>query len=215
MTHDDGADTAPELLRANLDLLLEVTEGDRIGERAGEEPEEAPRVLVSRLADRFLVFCHRRLSSETVARLRAADPARLWDDPGSVRAILEKDRALARPWLDRGLPIEGLFFAVDPGAPTDPAVEERDRGFEIRVGGRVAARAYSVRQSPRAAELAVRTEPEFRRRGWATRVARAWAHAVVASGRAAFYTYTQGNEESHRLAERLGVRWYASTVAYY
>jgi predicted GNAT family acetyltransferase len=86
--------------------------------------------------------------------------------------------------------------------------------FAIYDGERPVAWAFSSREGSRAAELAVETLPEYRRRGYARRVASAWAVAKLADGKTCFYSYLADNYPSEMLARSLGVEWQFDLATY-
>jgi RimJ/RimL family protein N-acetyltransferase len=69
---------------------------------------------------------------------------------------------------------------------------------------------FSARLSGAAAEAGVETAQAFRGRGFASRVATAWALATRASGRAPLYTTAWSNAASLAVARKLGLVGYAS-----
>lgn len=78
--------------------------------------------------------------------------------------------------------------------------------FSITVNGVYAAGASSSRSNSKAAELWIETEPDYRRRGYATALAGQWAQAIQSTGRTAFYSHHHDNDASRALAQRLAVR---------
>jgi hypothetical protein len=70
--------------------------------------------------------------------------------------------------------------------------------------GQVVAVCYSSRLIPQAAAAGVETVEAYRGQGLALDAVRAWAAAVQASGRHAFYSTEWTNEASRRVAAKLG-----------
>ena len=74
--------------------------------------------------------------------------------------------------------------------------------------------AWTSQESDQAAELAVETEPEYRRRGYARQVVAAWATHVLQENKVAFYSHEVDNTASEALARSLGVVQYAVVTTY-
>lgn len=77
--------------------------------------------------------------------------------------------------------------------------------FACLEDGRAVAVCASVRISGAADEAGVETIAGSRRRGYATAVIRAWAHAVVAAGKVPLYSTSWDNQASQQVAARLGL----------
>ncbi len=108
----------------------------------------------------------------------------------------------------------GSHFTEVPTSHEYPDVIFDGASFNIYVDGRAVSRAWTQDSSSQANELAVETEPGYRRRGFARQVCSAWAAHVLEAGRVAFYSYRAGNTASAGLARNLGVRWYADMTNY-
>jgi hypothetical protein len=94
------------------------------------------------------------------------------------------------------------YVALEPFAPTDYASTKiRDDAAVIGAD----ARAWSVRESDRAAECAVETTESKRRRGLGRQVTAAWATHVLAQGKVPFYSHKTEKEVSRALARSLGL----------
>jgi GNAT acetyltransferase len=91
--------------------------------------------------------------------------------------------------------------------PAGPAVVVRNgpEEFAVVVDGREVSWASSSRSNDECAELWVRTDPGYQRRGYARQAATAWAAEVLGSGRVPFYSHLADNDPSRRLAANLGV----------
>jgi hypothetical protein len=92
-----------------------------------------------------------------------------------------------------------------PNAPADPTVAGAfvPRQFAIIAGGLVVATCESSRESRLAAEAWVRTLPNYRQRGYATRVTAAWARDARARGKEPFYSHHRDNMASAGVARAL------------
>lgn len=72
--------------------------------------------------------------------------------------------------------------------------------------GQLVATCHAARFSAFAAEAGVWTAPAFRGRGYAAAVTAAWANHPVLRGRNLYYSTTEDNLSSQRVAARLGLR---------
>lgn len=79
------------------------------------------------------------------------------------------------------------------------------RQFAIIADGLVVATCESSRESSQAAEAWVRTLPDYRRRGYATRVTAAWARDAFARSKQPFYSHHRDNIASARVARALSL----------
>jgi hypothetical protein len=119
----------------------------------------------------------------------------------------------------RGLCLRRLFagrtgiLTGRPGREEYRQVERDGRRWVIRKQGEVVASAVSSRGNERSAELGVETEPAHRHRGYGRQVCAAWAADILASGRAAFYSYQFTNRASAQLARSLDVAWQFETAS--
>jgi predicted GNAT family acetyltransferase len=74
--------------------------------------------------------------------------------------------------------------------------------------------AWSIRENQECAEVAVETDPNFRKHGYARRVTSAWASSIISQGKTAFFSHLESNYASRRLAQSLGVRYFASSLSF-
>ena len=77
--------------------------------------------------------------------------------------------------------------------------------------GRAVSVCFCARRADFAAEAGLETAPAFRGRGFAPRVAAAWAMAMRESGRTPLYSTSWTNEASLAVARKLGLIPYAAT----
>lgn len=75
----------------------------------------------------------------------------------------------------------------------------------VVLGGRVVSACCTVRLSDQAAEAGVDTLEDFRGRGFASAATSHWASRMRATGRELFYSTSEDNHASQRVAERLGL----------
>ncbi|NIX57315.1 MAG: hypothetical protein GWN14_15640 [candidate division Zixibacteria bacterium] len=80
-------------------------------------------------------------------------------------------------------------------------VRGKDRFVIIPESGEVASWAFSVRENDASVEDAAEMLPRFRSRDLAKAAVSAWAHAVITSGKVAFFSHSYDNIASEALAE--------------
>lgn len=162
--------------------------------------ESMPRGFdTERAPERFTPFV------ELVATGGAAE--RIWAGP--VYAFAEPPLAVEH----------ALQVTPDNASVLSPHLEEWREDVSDSVpmavdleGGEAVSLCCSVRISDRAHEAGVETHPRFRGQGRAARVVVAWAGLVRAAGRIPLYSTSWDNEASRRLAARVGLGQYGSTL---
>jgi hypothetical protein len=138
-------------------------------------------------------------------------------DPEAVRATLEtrapverehRGPAYALPGDLRGgsraVPVTGTAMLHPELAPWGPELEARRPCFGVLDGGLVVSICCCARTTAEAAEAGVETATAYRGRGMAGHAVAAWAEAVIASGRVAFYSTSRENLASQAVARKLG-----------
>ncbi len=142
-------------------------------------------------------------------RALALLPQAAFEEPEAIRTVLAEHAPCAR--FQAGV---GGTFSRMPTPDEYSDVTMQDGCFVVLADRRPVSWAWTQDGSARAAELAVETSPEYRRRGFARQVVAAWAAHELSAGRVAFYSYFTGNEASAALARSLGVTLYAEWVAF-
>ena len=105
------------------------------------------------------------------------------------------------------------YVAAEPfPASAYPPAQVEGREAHVAEAGQIVSRAWSVRESDRAAECAVETVERLRRRGYGAQATAAWVNRVLADGKVPFYSHEAGNEPSRALARRLGLLHVFSVV---
>ena len=176
------------------------------------EPE-APRLFIGTGSD-----------GSRVVRVGAGVGEREWrallrcaGDPEAVRATLETKTPVKREHRGPAYVLPGDLHAgpravpvTDPAvlhpelAPWGPELELRRPCFGMMDGGLVVSICCCARTTPEAAEAGVETATGYRGRGLAAKAVAAWAEAVIASGRVAFYSTSRENLASQAVARKLG-----------
>lgn len=188
-------------LNVGLEYALDA-QGDLVP-RPGST--EQARFVLYRFGDQSVRFFRPELSPTLRSQLEALPTSVIFDSPETVQ------RQLASPayWLGRS-----YAFSRAPDPNSFPAVVFKADRHVVELAGVPAAWAWSVRQNDRAAELAVETRPNRRRRGYARQATSAWAYAVLMSGRIPFYSHARDNTPSEGLARSLGLAPYADGAAF-
>ena len=116
---------------------------------------------------------------------------------------------------------EGVTLVEDPEALLEgfadlvPEMDARWPVFGVLDGNTAVSVCFCARLSDKAAEAGVNTLESHRGQGLATRVVAAWAAAIRASGRIPLYSTSWRNAASRSVAEKLGLRIYASDWSVY
>jgi len=173
----------------------------------GDNPDGIPRILTARLSNgQYIAYFRDDLPRPVAASLRKLAAEELHLQVSRVLSILGSNDP---PWHGRS----GLFLKRPP--PTEFAsVVEHDGRFVLEIAGRIVSEAWSSRSTEFAAELAVETQPDFQRRGFARQVCAAWAAEQIGAGRRAFYSHNIGNTASAAVAKSLGVMPFMENVNY-
>lgn len=138
-------------------------------------------------------------------------------DPDAVRATLEARAPVSREQRgpayvlpadlragSRTVPVTDPAVLHPELAPWGPELELRRPCFGVMDGGLVVSICCCARTTAEAAEAGVETASAFRGRGMAADAVTAWAEAVIASGRVAFYSTSRENLASQAVARKLG-----------
>jgi len=221
-----------ELAAWHLEALYGLDErGDLVRVLGSGNPEPPLVHLVTTRAGNDWRF-HARLPSAVRARLEpllAAEPTLSAEGrprcTDAVRAALEEagyrvDGEYSGPCFVLPTGLETPTGVVEVTAANEGAMARYFDGpwsdleasqpmFAILDGDDAVSLCFVARPSPGvAAEAGVETAEMYRRRGFASRVVRAWVVAVDAGGRLPIYSTSWDNEASRRIASGLGGRWY-------
>ncbi len=219
------------LLRLYLELRCIGLVGDRLVRIDGAEPGAIPRYFVGQLIDGdYVAACHHNLSAAVRTRLATAPPAVALTDHRLVCAILVAEAPCERASAGKQYVIPELHPTDDPDIERllpppqellddyDPSLQSivaRRPAFVIRSAGQVLAYCMAGREKATASETWVRTLPQFRSRGLASRVTAAWAYDVQQQGKVALYGHALDNLASQGVARRLGLMQYLTEAWYY
>ena len=198
--------TAIELIQLSLELENNLTAAGDLRARPGQA---ATLLWTSQHRDGYVTYFSEELPAALRQQIIALGPGAPLSAQAHVCQILAQYNACQEIWAG-----EGYHFATAPPPAQYAAAVRQAEAFVVLVNGEAASWAWTQDESANAAELAVETRTEFRRRGYARQVASAWAAHVIGQGKVAFYSHRSDNEASRRLAQNLGVTWYARSVTY-
>ncbi len=142
-------------------------------------------------------------------QIEALDPEKAIYNHDTVKHILAPYALCNKVFAGKG-----YYFDRIPSPDEFPDAILYEGCYVIMADGKPVSWAWTQDRSERAAELAVETLPEYRRRGHARQVVAAWASHVAKSGRVAFFSHEIGNMESEALGRSLGVVQYAISGVY-
>jgi hypothetical protein len=222
-------------LPTHLELMLSHVEAEfthdaqgcllRVND-AGAAP--APRFFLGRTAEGSLLRFRYDLAQDTRHALQAAveSHARLGQrfdapiDPAPYQKILARLTPVERTWTgpafsfpnELPMPAGVARIGEENAHVLHPFFEEWlpdvrlcQPMFALTVDGQAASLCCSVRQTSMAHEAGVETAAQFRGRGYASRVALAWARAVKDAGRIPLYSTSWTNDASRGVARRLAL----------
>jgi GNAT superfamily N-acetyltransferase len=200
---------ARALIQLHLELECVRIVGDRMVRIPCDNPDDLYRFYIARTTSGYVRYYAHTLPTSVYRALQALPDEVAFSAPAKVMPLLARDQPCETIFQGRS-----YTFAEPPPPDSFPDTRWHNMGWEIRIGGETVARAWSSRENGQAAELAVETHPEHRRRGYARQVASAWAHYILAQGKIAFYSHRVSNAPSAALAQDLGVRQYIEDVGY-
>lgn len=212
-----------------LSHIVTVPADSPLAPLPGEAPEETPRYYVARAAwGAWRIHIRPDTPSALRRDLEALPPERALDDPDAIaRLFAQHGVACQSVWLGRTARFPGELdpalsagviplpagldvFGETPPSFTDPAAPDDARSlpfpsrqFAIIADGLAVSTCESSRESGLAAEAWVRTLPDYRGRGYATRVTAAWARDVRLRGKEPFYSHHRDNLASAAVARAL------------
>lgn len=162
---------------------------------SGSHPDEIHRLYLFKFGAAVTVLWRGDVDIHTKARFSALDAFEAFSDPD----LVSREVSLVRRWCGSTYVFPSQFRCDSVG------VFEQNSQFIVYESQSVASTAWSSRSNSTAAELAVETQPQFRRRGFAARAAGTWAKAQQQLGRIAFFSHKDENYVSRQLARHLGV----------
>ena len=195
-----------ELTRLNVEIENQIDSNGDLRPRPGKD---SALLVVSHHATGYATFFRHDLPPGIRRQIAALPPEVALDDHQAVCQILAQHTPCDDVFAGRG-----YYFARPPSQETFPDALFQNGCYVILVNGTPVSWAWTADQSKRAAELAVETDANHRRCGYARQVAAAWANHVIGEGKVAFYSYERSNVASAALAQCLGVVHYAVVTTY-
>lgn len=172
------------------------------------DSSEQALFLIHRYPGGCLRFARQDLPESVLKRLVELPALQACEHPEAVQQVLAKWNA--------GFvgPFETYIFTEPPPVNDCPRVDQQEGCFLVRFDDLAVAWAWSERENDHAAEVAVETLPDFRRRGYARQVTAAWAIHVLRQGKVAFFSHHRDNLASRALAHSLGTKPITTCYAY-
>ncbi len=192
----------------------EIRRGCFLGQVEIVPGEEMPLVLIARLANEEPVAYYAEdLPPDLQKRLSAA----VMDFPECIPLLhVLRDHEIECELEHYKTYIFPVQPASEPGVLCLSKQDSRvkDLGFdgfaeEVHAAAcddRLVAACVSTRENQACGEAWVYTLPQYRRRGVAQKVVRAWARSLMQAGKVPFYSHNIQNEASAGLAYKLGLR---------
>jgi len=196
----DPADRAHDLTCLQLELeCIGFDENGYLTRIPCDNPDDIARFFVVKYETSYATYFRADVEHDIIKRLQAFSAEHLFNDSNIVMSIL----------YQRSLPQEpsrfvSYVFTQCPLSEEFSDVTQQDENFVVVYENKIVSRAWASRQNTRAAELAVQTDPNFRRRGYGRQVCSAWAAYQLGHNRIAFYSHLYNNAASRALAQNLG-----------
>jgi hypothetical protein len=198
---------ATELIRLSIGIENQV---DASGDLRPLLGKASALYSISRHQGGYVCFYRHDLPPQVRRQLEALDAEAALKEHALVRHILARHAP-----CDQVFAGKGYYFAHCPSSQEYPdAVLHHEGCFVVLSSGEPVCWAWTANESEAAAELAVETVAEYRRRGYARQAAAAWAAHVLGKGKVAFYSHEACNLASEALARSLGVVHYAVVTTY-
>ena len=196
----------PELIRLSIGIENRV---DPSGDLRPVPGKNSALFSISRHQNGYIRFFRYDLPTAVRHQIEVLQPEMALQDHNIVRQILGRHTP-----CDSVFAGKGYYFAHLPSPEEFSDAVFHNGCYVIQVGGEPVSWAWTSHESEQAAELAVETVLEYRRRGYARQVVAAWAARVLGQGKVAFYSHEVGNTASEALAHSLGVVQYAVWTTY-
>lgn len=195
------------LIHLQITLEYQINEAGLLQPFPGSE-EQALYIVYQDL-EGYIPYLNHKLPPALRSMLLLFGPEKAYEEPEAVQKAIND--YLPCHTIGRFV---SCIFTRRPSAQEFPDVTRDGELFVIKVDGKTASWAWSVRENKRCAELAVETLPEYRGRGYGRQVAAAWAHQVMGENRFPFYSYKHENKPSALLANSLGVAKFADVTGF-
>jgi hypothetical protein len=202
--------SALDLIHLQLELeCIGFNEHGFLTRIAGDHPDDIARIFIAKYAEDYALYFRDDIDQAIVKRLRSFSSEQLYMDTNTVKSILYQSMVPQTPYR-----FTSYVFEKCPLPDEFPDVIRQDERFVILHDGKAVSKAWSSRRNAHAAELAVETDPDFRRRGYAYQVCSAWAAYHILHDRIAFYSHLGTNDVSRALAQNLAVVPFLNGINY-
>jgi len=201
-----GRLTTLDLIRLNTEIENVVNSDGDLTPISGKD---SAIFAIHRHEGGYVYYFRYDLLPSTRQQIEALAPEEALYNHDTVKRILAPYATCNKVFAGRG-----YHFGRIPSPDEFPDAVLHEGCYVIMADGKPVSWAWTQDGNERAAELAVETLPEYRRRGHARQAVAAWASHVVKGGRVAFFSHEIGNVESEALGRSLGVVHYAVSVVY-
>ncbi len=190
---------ALDLIQLQLELECIGTDSENLLFRVpGDAPHEIGYFLLVCHAGGYATFANRSAAAAIPAHLKALPAERAFHSPEALVRSLFGDLAGLRLCYFSSY----YFDRLAPQREYPDVVQYGDE-FVVLDHGLVVSRAWAARNNALAAEIAVETQPGFRRQGYARQACQAWAAYELSAGKVALYSHNCDNPASRALAASL------------
>jgi hypothetical protein len=195
------SNSALDLIHLQLELeCIGFNEKGFLTRIAGDNPDDIARIFIAKYAEYYALYFRDDINHDIVKQLRSFSSEQLYINTNTVKSILYQSMVPQIPYR-----FASYVFERCPLPDEFPDVSRQDESFVILYEGKIVSKAWSSRRNAHAAELAVETAPDFRRRGYAYQVCSAWAAYHILHDRVAFYSHLETNDASRGLAQNLAL----------
>lgn len=189
------------------------------------DPDYLPRVYIGHHPDGYITLFHHDLAPTLRDEINTLSPETIFQEPEPVQQILGRDAPSEKLWRGKSYLFQqrltrDLFPDVtridhtQSGLFADASRIIEQPTFAVISAGEIVSACDSARENKQAAEAWVRTNEDFRRRGYARQTVLAWAHDLQAKNKIPFYSHKVENRDSEALAVSLGIGHWITDIAF-
>lgn len=189
------------------------------------DPDYIPRVYIGHHPDGYVTLFHHDLPVPLRDEINALTPEAVFREPERVQQILGRDAPSDTLWRGKSyifrrrvtrdqFPDVTRIDHTESSLFADASRIVEQPTFAVVRDGEIISACDSARENKQAGEAWVRTNEEFRRRGYARQTVLAWAYDLQAKNKIPFYSHKLENMESEALAASLGIGHWITDIAF-